>query len=109
MICIYWFVIYSLALFNQDKFVVDEDEQSIDGLEIAMSLQYGLDKIEENSSVKMVFMNLGPMTIAEKNRKTGEQTRQSTVTTLMSHFRLLRNTIDSYEEVSVFLVLLPVS
>lgn len=82
--------------------MVDEDEQNIDNLEIAMSLQFGLDKVDENSNVKMVFMNLGPMVVAEKGRKAGEQTRQSTVTTLMSHFRLLRNTIESFGEVSIF-------
>ena len=80
--------------------MVDEDEQTIDNLEVAMSLQYGLDKVDEESNVKMVFMNLGPMVIAEKGHKTGEQTRQLTVTTLMSHFRLLRNTIESYGEVN---------
>ena len=84
----------------QDEFVVDEDEQNISNLDIEMSLQYGLDKVDENSNVKMVFMNLGPMVIAEKDRKTSKQTRQSTVSTLMSHFRLLRNTIESYGEVN---------
>ena len=83
----------------QDKFVVDEDEQKIDNLSVPLSLLYCLEKVEENSDVKMVFLNLGPMTIMEYNRKSGEQAQKTTAITLMSHFRLLRNVIDSYEAV----------
>lgn len=65
---------------------------------IPLSLKYGLD-IDENSNIKLVFMNIAPMTIKEQQRKPGEKANQPTVTTLMSHFRLLRNTIDSFDQV----------
>lgn len=63
-----------------------------------LSLQYGLD-VDENSTIKLVFMNIAPMLIKEQQRKAGDKANKPTVTTLMSHFRLLRNTIDSFEEV----------
>lgn len=81
----------------QEHFVVDEDEQPIDKFMMPLSLQYGLD-VDENATLKMVFINIAPMLIKEQSRKAGEKANQPTVTTLMSHFRLLRNTIDSFEQ-----------
>ncbi len=79
---------------------MDEGEQRIDNFAIPLSLQYGLDTVEEDTpSVTLVFLNIAPMIIKEQNRKAGEKANQPTVTTLMSHFRLLRNTIDSFEQV----------
>lgn len=90
----------SLCCIWQEHFVVDEGEQRIDNFAIPLSLQYGLDTVEEDTpSVTLVFLNIAPMIMKEQNRKAGEKANQPTVTTLMSHFRLLRNTIDSFEQV----------
>lgn len=92
----------------QEHFVVDESEQQIDNFQISLSLQYGLDTVDEDTpSVSMVFLNIAPMAIKEQNRKDRrdrESANQSSLTTLMSHFRLLRNTIDSFEEVLLLLI-----
>ena len=64
-----------------------------------LSLQYGIDKTEDNPGLRLVFVNLAPLIMAEYSRKKGEPTPKSAITTLMSHFRLLRNTIDSHAEV----------
>ncbi|XP_057379729.1 Fanconi anemia group D2 protein-like [Daphnia carinata] len=89
----------------QEHFVVDETEQQIDNFQIPLSLQYGLDTVEEDTpSVSMVFLNIAPMVIKEQNRKDKrdrENANQPSLTTLMSHFRLLRNTIDSFEEANL--------
>lgn len=81
---------------------MDEDEQPLDDLPIRLSLQLGLDQLEE-SNMKPVFINIGPMTLFEASRKPGDRPsggpKKATVTTLMSHFRLLRHTIDSYDQV----------
>ena len=85
----------------QEHFVVDESDQKIDIFPIPLSLQYGLDTVEEDTpSVTLIFLNIAPMIIKESNRKAGEKTSQPTITTLMSHFRLLRNTIDSFDQVT---------
>ena len=80
---------------------MDESEQEIDIFPISLSLQYGLDTAEEDKpSVKLIFLNIAPMIIKESNGKVGEKTNKPTITTLMSHFRLLRNTIDSFDKVT---------
>lgn len=89
----------------QEHFVVDETEQQIDIFQIPLSLQYGLDTVEEDTpSVAMVFLNIAPMAIKEqirKDKRDRESANQPSLTTLMSHFRLLRNTIDSFEEANL--------
>ena len=86
--------------FLQENFIVDEDEQPIDKFLMPLSLQYGLDVVDENATIKLVFLNIAPLIINEHSRKAGEKTNKPTVTTLMSHFRLLRHTIDSFDQVS---------
>ena len=85
---------------------MDDTEQQIDNFQIQLSLQYGLDVVEEDSPAgSIVFLNIAPMTIQEKirrERRDRESANKSSLITLMSHFRLLRNTIDSYEEVNIF-------
>lgn len=86
---------------------MDESEQKIDIFQIPLSLQYGLDTVEEDSpSVLMVFLNIAPMSIKEqirRDKRDRESANEPSLTTLMSHFRLLRNTIDSFEEVCSFI------
>ena len=85
---------------------MDDTEQQIDNFQIQLSLQYGLDVVEEDSPAgPIVFLNIAPMTILEqirRERRDRESANKSSLITLMSHFRLLRNTIDSYEEVNIF-------
>ena len=85
---------------------MDDTEQQIDNFQIQLSLQYGLDVVEEDSpDSPIVFLNIAPMTILEqirRERRDRESANKSSLITLMSHFRLLRNTIDSYEEVNIF-------
>ena len=85
---------------------MDDTEQQIDNFQIQLSLQYGLDVVEEDSPAgSIVFLNIAPMTIQEKirrKRRDRESANKSSLITLMSHFRILRNTIDSYEEVNIF-------
>ena len=79
---------------------MDEDQQ-FDNLQIPLSLQYGLDAAEaESSNMTLLFLNIGPMAIKEQNRKAGERSSEPTLTTLMSHIRLMRNIIDSYDQAS---------
>lgn len=86
----------------------DEDEQPLDGFDIRLTLQYGLDATEVNNEtgIKMVFLNIAPLIIKEASGRKGpppdKGAVQPSVTTLMSHFRLLRNTIDSLQEVNEF-------
>lgn len=85
---------------------MDEKEPKIDIFQIPLSLLYGLDTVEEDSPENtLVFLNIAPMAIKEqirRDKRDRESANEPSLTTLMSHFRLLRNTIDSYEEVRSF-------
>lgn len=85
---------------------MNEKEQKIDIFHIPLSLLHGLDTVEEDSSEDgLVFLNIAPIAIKEqirRDKRDRESANEPTLTTLMSHFRLLRNTIDSYEEVRSF-------
>ena len=81
------------------NFVVDENEQPINNLGLPLSLQYGLNDIDAEPGVSIVFMNIAPMAIREQNRKAGERTNLPTLTTLVSHFRFLRNMLGTCNDV----------
>lgn len=84
---------------------MNEKEQKIDIFHIPLSLLYGLDTVEESPEDELVFLNIAPIAIKEqirRDKRDRESANEPSLTTLMSHFRLLRNTIDSYEEVRSF-------
>ena len=80
--------------------MVNEDEQPLDGFPVKLALKMRLiDTVEANEFIsKPAFVNIGPMTFNEVPRLPGDPFgNKASITTLFSHFRLLRSTIDSSE------------
>lgn len=81
--------------------MVDEEKQPLDDFPVKLALKMSLNTVEANDLInKRQFINIAPMTFKEALRQLGDPLgNEASVTTLVSHFRLLRNTTQSYEPV----------